>query len=232
MIDLKSRNVDLESVRDGLGRTAHVDRVGHDVNRAAALDAGGLVSINDANRNAHPEGGPFAQPHEIHMNRRVAHRIDLEIARDHPVLGAVYFDVVKTGQELAGVDPLAQLRMVERDVERGLIVPIDYAGHAARTANGPGGPLTGLRARHCLDFLDGRHFSCSLLCVKATRRADRVGRKGSPRPFALLSPHLPWQAKEGSEGKTPAPCCQYRPEQGLVPRPTSRGVLEPRLRGL
>ena len=35
-----------------------------------------------------------AEPHEIHVHRQILHRIELEIARDHPVLGAVDVELV------------------------------------------------------------------------------------------------------------------------------------------
>ena len=89
----------------------------------------------------------------------VAHGIELEVARDHPVLGAVDLDVVDGGQEPAGKDALAQFGIVERDGERRLVAAVDDAGHAARATFGPGGPLAGPRTRRRLDFLDGRHVS-------------------------------------------------------------------------
>ena len=102
-------------------------------------------------------GRALAEPQEIHVQRQVAHRIELEIARNDAVLGAVDLDVVNGGQEVPGIDALAQLVMVERDGQRRLVVAIDDAGHAAGATLGPGGPLAAPRTRHRLDLLDGRH---------------------------------------------------------------------------
>src|SRR5262252_10686471 len=199
MIDLEPRDVDLEGVWNGIGRAPNVYRVGHDIDSSTALDAGGLVGINDTNRNAHSDGGPFAQPHEIHVDRQVADRINLEIARYDPVLGPIDLDVVKACQELAGIDSLAQLRMVERDVDRGLIIPVDHAGHAARAARGPGGPLAGPRTCRRLDFLDGRHFTVPR--VRARIRAGGCRRPFGLQPIGLLIPaHLPTCRREAGLG--------------------------------
>src|SRR5262249_9788018 len=149
---------DLKRVRNGVGWTADVERVSHDIDSAAAFDAGRLVGVDHPNRNAHPDGGAFAKPHEIDMDRYVPHRIDLEIARNHAMPGAVHVHIVKARQELARIDALAQFRMVERDVERGLIISIDDTGHAARATYGPGGPLAGPRTCRRVDLFDGRHF--------------------------------------------------------------------------
>src|SRR5215470_9915388 len=91
------------------------------------------------------------------MDRQFADRVDLKITRDDAMFGAVYVNIVKTGQELAGIDALAQLVIVEWNVERGLMIAIDNAGHSARATYGPGGPLAGPRTCRRLEFLDGRH---------------------------------------------------------------------------
>src|SRR5260370_27010099 len=124
------------------------------------------------------------------MNRQVADRIDLEITGDHPVLGTVHVDVVEARQELAGVDPLAQFRVIERDVERGLIVSIDHAGYTPRASHGPGGPLAGPRTCRRLDFLDGCHFAIPCSALRQRASAPTASSPGSlnrmgftPRPL-------------------------------------------------
>ncbi len=69
-------------------------RMGHDADRAAALDARRLLGVADVDRNVDADGRAFAEPHEIHVQRQIAHRIELEVARDDAVLGAVDLDVV------------------------------------------------------------------------------------------------------------------------------------------
>ena len=100
---------------------------------------------------------PSAEPQEVDMHRRSLHRIELEVARDHAVLGAVDVEVVERGEEAPGIDALPQLGMIERDRQRGLVVAVDHARHAAGATRCPGGPLAALRTRRRLQFLDGRH---------------------------------------------------------------------------
>ncbi len=47
-------------------------------------------------RNADADGGAFAEPHEIDMNGKIAHRIEMEVARNHAVLLALEIDVVRS----------------------------------------------------------------------------------------------------------------------------------------
>ena len=129
----------------------------------------------------------------------VAHRIELEIARDHAVLGAVDVDIVDAGQELAGEDALAQFGMVERDGERGLVVTVDDAGYAALATHCPGGPLAGPRPRRRLDFFDGRHMSVPL---SLQWRGNGPRKRRTHPEFMLMRP----------------------PSAQPVLRPTSRGV--------
>ena len=107
--------------------------------------------------NAHADLRAFAQPQEIDMDGKVLHRIELEVARNDAVLGAVDVEVVDRGEEVSGIDALLELGMVDRDVERRLAVAVDHARHAAGATLCPGGPLAGPRARRRLHLLDGRH---------------------------------------------------------------------------
>ena len=44
------------------------------------------LRILDMQGNADADGRPFAEPHEIDMDRKIAHRIEMEVARNHAVL--------------------------------------------------------------------------------------------------------------------------------------------------
>ena len=94
--------------------------------------------------NADADGGAFAEPHEVDMEREVAHRIEMEVARNHAVLLALEIDVVNRGQEPAGQDALAQFGIVDRDGDGGLVVAIDHSGNSPGATLCPGGPLAAL----------------------------------------------------------------------------------------
>ena len=65
-------------------------------------------AVMDVQGDADADGGAFAEPHEIDVERKIADRIEMEVARNHAVLLALEFDVVNRGQEVTGEDALAQ----------------------------------------------------------------------------------------------------------------------------
>src|SRR6185312_3259505 len=110
-------------------------------------------------RNSDPDHRALAETHEIDMQRIVADRIELEVARDHAVLLSVELEIVDRGQEPPGIDPLPQVVVVERNGDGGLGIAVDHTWYSASATLRPGGPLACLRTRRRLDFLDGRHDS-------------------------------------------------------------------------
>src|SRR5439155_6424293 len=99
-------NVDVDLLRNIVSGNLHLDGVSDDVDGAAALDAGRLVGIEHSHWNAHADFCAFAEPQEVHMHRQVAHRIELEVARDHAVLGALHIELVDGGEEAPRIDAL------------------------------------------------------------------------------------------------------------------------------
>ena len=132
--------------------------MGDDVDRTTAFDAGRLVGIEHMHRHFHADGRAFGHAKEIHMHRQILDRVELEVARDHAVLGAVHIEIVKRGEEAPGIDALAQFVMVERDHQRGFVLSVDHARHSAGTTCSPGGPLAAFRTCRRFQFLDGRHL--------------------------------------------------------------------------
>src|SRR4029077_16917294 len=93
IVDLELADIDVDAGRDGVGPAAHLDGVGDDADRAAAFDARRLVGIPDVDRNIDADRGALAEPHEVHMQRQVAHGIELEVAGNDAMLHAVDLDV-------------------------------------------------------------------------------------------------------------------------------------------
>src|SRR5262249_29528631 len=104
----------------------------------------------------------LAETQEVDMHRQVLHRIELELARDHPLLGAVDLELVDGGEKAPGIDALLELGVIDRDVERRLAVAVDHARHAARSTLRPARALAGARAGRRLHLLDRRHQVKSL----------------------------------------------------------------------
>src|SRR6202140_1372914 len=104
IVDLELADVDVDAGRDGIGAAAYFDGVGDDADRAAAFHARRLVGIPPMDRNVDPDRGALAEPHEVHMQRQVAHGIELEVAGNDTVLHAVDFDVMNGGEKKPGVE--------------------------------------------------------------------------------------------------------------------------------
>ena len=172
--DLQTADIGVDILRNVIDRAFQVYGVGNDVDGAAALHARRTFRVHDMQGNADPDGGAFAEPHEIDMERKIAHRIELEVARNHAVLVALEIDVVNRGEKPPRQNALTQLGIVDRDSERGLVVAIDHSGHSAGATLCPCGPLAACRTRGRLQFLDGRHLRKSLFSKKL-KAASRPG---------------------------------------------------------
>src|SRR5262249_21296319 len=157
IIDLETRDIDIDRFRDVLGRAHHLDRVSDGVNRAAAFDARRLVGVDHVDRNPHPDLRAFPQPQEIHVHGQVLYRVELEVARDDPLLAAIDVELIDAGEKAAGIDALLEIGVINRNVERRLAVAVDNARHAAGATLRAGRALAGPRPRRRLHLLDGRH---------------------------------------------------------------------------
>lgn len=145
--DIEAGEVDFDLVGNGLGRAKKLHFVAHHVEGTAALDAGRLIVIDEVNRHLHRDALALAQTQEIHMHQRVAHRIELDIARNGAHLGAVDIEVDEGGQEAPGLHVRPQALVVGGNELRRLLVAVDDAGNAVLATLGPGGPLAGPIAR-------------------------------------------------------------------------------------
>jgi hypothetical protein len=133
--------------------------VGDDVDRAAALHARRLIDVEHVHRNFDADGGAFRHAQEIHVHRQILDRVELEVARDHPVLGTLYIELVNGGEEAPGVDALFQVVVLEQHHDRGLVLAVDDARHAAGITCCPRGPLATFRTHRRFHLLDGCHVS-------------------------------------------------------------------------
>ncbi|MGY4598614.1 hypothetical protein ACVWXL_006360 [Bradyrhizobium sp. GM22.5] len=148
----------------------------------AALHAGRTFGLHHVQGNADADGGAFAEPHEVDVDREVLDRIEVVVARNHAVLVAFEVDVDQRGQEPAGEDARAQFAIVHRDGQRGLVVAVDHSGHSPGATLSPGGPLAALRTCGRLQFLDGRHNVKSLFLQKLMGRNAAHGIRRSKPP--------------------------------------------------
>ena len=81
--------------------------------------------------NFHADAGAFRDAQEVDVHRQVLDGVELEVARDDAVLGAVDVDLVERGEEAPGVDALAQLVVLDEHHDRGLVLAVDDTRHIA-----------------------------------------------------------------------------------------------------
>src|SRR6185437_14719120 len=124
-----------------LDRAHNLDRMGDDVDRAAALHARRLVGIEHFHRDVDADDGAFRDAEEVHVHRQILNRIELEVARNHPVLGTVHVDVKQRGEKAPGIDAPGEFGMVERDHLRGFVLAVNHARHSAERRAARAAPL-------------------------------------------------------------------------------------------
>src|SRR5262249_5611087 len=95
--------------------------------------------------------------HEVGVDRAVADRIELDVARQHAVRLAVDLHVEQGRVESGLVDLATEFLGLHRDQGRGFMVPIDHPGNAAGAAGRAGRPLTGALPKLRAEAMDFRH---------------------------------------------------------------------------
>ena len=80
--DLEAFEIDLEERRDAVVGAIDLDLVAHDVEHAAALQAGRQRVIDEAHGNRDADDAVLADAQEVDVERQVLDRIDLHLARD------------------------------------------------------------------------------------------------------------------------------------------------------
>ena len=167
----------------------------HDVQRAAALDAGGCFLIGEVDRHRDLDDRALAEALEVDMNRKILERIELEIARDDAGLLAVDVEIEHGGQEAAGIDAAADFDGIDRDRGSRLVLAIDGARHAAGTAFGAGWAFAGARTNGGFQFFGSGHGSIPRQVFDRTAKIYPSGGAPASRDSASLL---------GSSGLIPA----------------------------
>ncbi len=152
----------------------------HDVEHAAALQAGRGRLVQEVHRHVDGDQRVLAETQEIDMDGEVAHRIELHVAGDHPRLGAVEVEHEDRALEMAGMELLGDGAVVDRDRLRLLLVAVKDAGNTALAADERAPPLPVRCLRPSLEF----HRLChdrlrSRKRCKGPKALDRPGQGAS-----------------------------------------------------
>ena len=162
IVEIETGQIDGDRIGNGVGRGPELNRVQHEIDRAALLDAGRKFLVLDVNRggDAHARSGLEAQ--KIDMQRLVGDDIELIIARQNALFLARNVEFENRREKMPGVDQLVDFLIINRDRLRRLAAAIDYTRYAALATNRTGGPLAAPTARHGRELLDRRHVEHSL----------------------------------------------------------------------
>src|SRR5690606_11498053 len=96
--------VDLDSVRNLVGRALRFDLVANDVQDTATLEASRLLFVDEANRDLDGDQRVLADAQKVHVDREVTIRVKLVGLGEDLNLLAVDFDRSNGGHEAAAVD--------------------------------------------------------------------------------------------------------------------------------
>ncbi len=157
IVEIHAREVDGERFRNVVGRRHDLDRVQHQIDRAALLQSGRSFAIGDMHGDADAHARSWRKAQKIDMNRPVGDDVELVVARQDPLLPPLDFEIEDRGQKVPGEDELVDVLVVDRDRLGFGAAAIDDGGNAAFATNGAGGPLACPAARHGRELLDRCH---------------------------------------------------------------------------
>jgi len=106
IIHLQGCEIGDDRFGNSIGRNPHFDRVTHDVQAAAPLDAGANILIDEMHRHLDTQARSRLQAQEIDMKRLILDGIELVIAGNNALLHAAHVKLEDRRQEMPGVDQL------------------------------------------------------------------------------------------------------------------------------
>ena len=128
---------------DFFGAGLDFDLVADDVQHAAALQARRLLGIDELDRDGDGDPRFLADAQEVHVDRNVGDRVELNVTRQHMVGCVTDLDVEQVGEKARGAQNAFELQTVQRNRYRLFLVAVDYGGDPASAARLTGNPLAG-----------------------------------------------------------------------------------------
>jgi hypothetical protein len=101
----------------------------NDSQRAAALQAGRLVMVDELHRHFDFDDRAFFNPPEVEMNRLIIQRVILNRARDDRLVFALIAQGYDMRDELARAQRLSQFLLADRNRHRAAHAAIEHARH-------------------------------------------------------------------------------------------------------
>ncbi|MNE58758.1 hypothetical protein D3C80_1538100 [compost metagenome] len=106
-----------------------------DFQHAAGAREGGFVSVLEVNGDLDLERSLGVDAHQVEVQRTVRHRVELNGLGDDRLGLFAVLQGHQVAQQLAGVERLAEVLLVHRDRDGGLVATVQDAGHSARATD-------------------------------------------------------------------------------------------------
>ena len=157
VVDVEAGQVDQDLLRDRVGQALDRNPVADDVEHAAAADARRGALVDELDGHVDRQARAFDDAQEIDVQRPVADRVELIVARDGADLLAGDVDRRDGREEAAAVDLEIHVAVGEIDRYRGLLAAIDDGRDQTLTTDGTGGPLAHLFANRRRELVTSAH---------------------------------------------------------------------------
>ena len=147
----------MDLVGNIVGRTETFDLVAHDIENAARLQARRGLVITEMNGDLHANPRILAETQEVDMQDGIAHRLELDLARNNPHGLAADIEIDERRGKASGADLPGEVAVVQGDQLRLFPVAINDPRNQTFPANRPGSSLAGSGARGRLQRDNFRH---------------------------------------------------------------------------
>src|SRR3984885_12214413 len=165
IVEIHAGEIDSDRFRNVVGGRHDLDRMQHQIDRAALFQSGRSFAIGHMHGDADAHPRSRRKPQKIDMNRPVGDDVELIVARQNPLLAPFDFELEDRGQEVSREDELVDVLEIDRNRLGFDAAAIDDGWNTAFATNGAGGPLACPATRHGRELLDRCHDDVLYLSV-------------------------------------------------------------------
>ncbi|MNV68043.1 hypothetical protein D3C71_1608730 [compost metagenome] len=184
--DFRAGQVDGDGFGNRVRRDDQLNGVAHHVEGAAALETGALLFVDEFHMHIDMQRGIARHAQEVDVDRLIHDDVELVIARDHLVDGAIDVEVEDVRLEATGIDELQRVLIGHGNGDGGLLVTIDNSGNTSLTTHFASGPLAHSVTRLCLEHFGLSHGIFPFgWCMALSQRHTRPSSRGDERFMAL-----------------------------------------------
>ena len=141
LADVKAAQVDENLLGNAVGGAEEFNLVTDDVEDATRFQPGDASSFRKCTGTSTRMRASLPSPKEIDVDDEIAHRLELDIPRDHANRLAAEVEIDQGCSEAAGAHMGEKIAVFQRNKSGILLVAVDNGRNQAFAAHGPGGPL-------------------------------------------------------------------------------------------